>query len=92
MVSKNLSVCLLPNLTPIFSGLADQKILFYKPQDFIIAFAQKNLPWVNFINAKCWHLKCQIMEFKHQNWRLTFMKYHKTLLAFKTLKYCICIA
>ena len=32
---------------------------------------------VNFINAKSQHLKYQIMAFKLQKWRLTFIKSHK---------------
>ena len=31
------------------------------------------------------------MAFKCQKWRLTFMKFHKTVLAFKTPKCGVCI-
>ena len=53
-----------------------------KHQKLRLSF-MKQTPGVNFINAKLWHLKCKIMTFKCQNWCLTFMKFHKTVLAFK---------
>ena len=48
-------------------------------------------PGVHFIKVKRRHLKHQIMAFKCQKWRLTFMKFHKTVLAFKTPKCGVCI-
>ena len=46
----------------------------------------QDCPGVNFINAKCGRLKCQIMASKCQKWHLTFMKFHRTLLALKCQK------
>ena len=51
----------------------------------------KPRPGVNFINAKHRHLKCQIMATKCQKWCVTFMKLHKTLLAYKMPKSSIFI-
>ena len=45
-----------------------------------------NKPGVNFINTKRRHFKCLNMVFRCQKWRLTFSKFHKTILAFKTPK------
>ena len=53
-----------------------------KHQKWHLSFMKQN-PGVNFINAKRGHLKLKIMAFKCQNWRLTFIKFYKTLLAFK---------
>ena len=49
----------------------------------------KLYPGVKFINTKHQHFICQIMAFKCQKWHSTFRKFHKTLLAFKTLKFLI---
>ena len=46
----------------------------------------KLTPGVNFIIAKRRHLKSQIMVFRRQKYCLTFMKFHITLLEFKTPK------
>ena len=49
-------------------------------------FENESCPGVNFINTKCRNSKRQIMMFKCQKWHLTFMKFHKTLLAYKMPK------
>ena len=46
--------------------------------------------WVNFIKAKRRqlakrrHLKCRILAFKHKNWHLTIMKFHKCTFGIQT--------
>ena len=59
-----------------------QNVRRLKPAQFLGTF-QKTKPW---------RLKRQIQAFKHQKWRLTIMKCHKTLLAFKTPKCGVYIA
>ena len=48
-------------------------------------------PWGQFHNTKRRRFKRQIMAFTRQKWHLTFMKFHKTVLAFKTPKCGVCI-
>ena len=43
-------------------------------------------PEVHFIITKCRCFKRQNMVFKCRKWRLTFNKFHKTILVFKTPK------
>ena len=51
-----------------------------------LPFKNQTCQGVHFINTRHQRFKCKKMVLKCQKWRLTFSKFHKTILAFKTPK------
>ena len=68
----------------IYRGLLTKNGLNVNIQ--LIKLFQFFCPGVHFINTKCRHFKCQNMVLKRQKLCLTFSKFHKTILVFKTPK------